>query len=299
MSSLHISVLMNEVIEGLDLQPEDVVIDGTINGGGHAFEISKKLSSKGILVGIDQDKYGLEVSKERLAKAQPDIHLVHDNTRHLDSILDSLNITSFNKLLLDLGWSSNQFENPERGFSFMHDGPLTMTLSDNPDTATFTAFDIINEWSEESLIDIIEGYGEERYAWKIVQSILEKRQEKPIERTLELAEIVSNAVPPKYRNGKVHPATKTFQALRITVNDEMGALREIMEKGFERLSPNGRMVIISFHSIEDRIVKHFFKNKKEEGHALIVTKKPIIASSQELLANRRSRSAKLRILQKI
>lgn len=297
--SAHISVLMNEVLEGLDIQPNDIIVDGTINGGGHAFAIAKQLSDKGTLIGIDQDSTGLSVSRERLKNVQPVIHLVHDNTRHIDTILDNLGIHSYNKLLLDLGWSSNQFENPERGFSFLYDGPLTMSLSDNEDSVIFTAYDIINTWSEQSLIDILEGYGEERYAWKITQAIIEHRNHKPIERTLELADIVARAVPAKYRNAPLHPATKTFQALRIAVNDEMEALREILEKGFERLAPGGRMVIISFHSIEDRIVKNYFKKQKQEGKGEVLTKKPLIASSEELVSNRRARSAKLRILKKI
>lgn len=290
---------MNEVIDGLNIQPDEIIIDGTINGGGHSFAISQKLSNKGTLIGIDQDNTGLAVSKERLKEAKPTVHLIHNNTRHITTILENLGIKKYDKLLLDLGWSSNQFENPERGFSFIHDGPLTMTLSEDPNTAVFTAYDIVNDWSSESLMDVIEGYGEERYSWKIVQSILEHRAVKPIERTTELAEIISNAVPGKYRNGPIHPATKTFQALRIAVNDEMGALKEIMEHGFSHMNIGGRMVIISFHSIEDRIVKHYFKKLKEEGKAEILTKKPITAGEDELQTNRRARSAKLRIITKL
>lgn len=297
--SNHISVLSNEVIEGLTLKPDDIVIDGTINGGGHASMIIEHLSIAGILIGIDQDASGLKVSEERLKKSKATVHLIHDNTRNLDQILNTLNIQSYDKLLLDLGWSSNQFENPQRGFSFMHEGPLLMTLSDNPETATFTAFDIINEWEESSLLDILEGYGEERYAYRIVKGILAAREKEPIETTTELAEIIYQNVPAKYRHGGIHPATKTFQAIRITVNDEMGALRDILEKGFRRLNPGGRMVIISFHSIEDRVVKHYFKKQKEAGSADIITKRPITANEKELLENKRARSAKLRILQKI
>ena len=296
--SVHISVLMNEVIEGLDINDQDIIVDGTINGGGHAYEIVKRLSEKGRLIGIDQDQNGLNVSRGLLADTLCRVDLVHDNTRNLDIILDSLEIASIDKILLDLGWSSNQFENPERGFSFMHDGPLTMTLSENPETANFTAYDIVNTWSEESLYDIIKGYGEEKFTGRIVRAIVESRKIKAIERTLELAEIIRNAVPGKFRDGKIHPATQTFQALRIAVNDEMGALKEILEKAFEKMNPGGRMVIISFHSIEDRIVKNYFRNKKQEGLAQVLTKKPITASREELDQNRRSRSAKLRILKK-
>ncbi len=294
----HISVLMNEVIAGLDIQENDIVIDGTINGGGHSLEISKKLSNKGVLIGVDQDSSGLALSKEKLKDAHPKIHLIHDNTRNLDIILKNLSIESYDKLLLDLGWSSNQFETPERGFSFLHDGPLLMTMADNSETAAFTAHDIVNDWGHESLMDILEGYGDEKYAWHIVNGIIAFREKKSIESTLELAEIIKSSVPKKYQNAAIHPATKTFQALRIAVNDEMMALREILEKGFNHLNPGGRMVVISFHSIEDRIVKNYFKEKKQEGLALILTKKPIIASDQELSENKRARSAKLRIIKK-
>jgi 16S rRNA (cytosine1402-N4)-methyltransferase len=290
---------MDEVISGLNINKDDIIVDGTINGGGHAYEISKQLSQEGKLIGIDQDQYGLDVSSEKLKQAHCDVSLIHDNTRNLDTILKDLKINHIDKILLDLGWSSNQFENPKRGFSFMHDGPLTMTLSDDPSTVAFTAYDIVNTWSEESLFDIIKGYGEEKFTGRIVRSIVESRKDKPIERTLELAEIIKNAVPTKFKNGKTHPATQTFQALRIAVNDEMGALKEIMESAFNNMSPKGRMVIISFHSIEDRIVKNFFRNKKQEGFAEVLTKKPIIATKGELLTNRRSRSAKLRILKKL
>lgn len=292
----HFSVLMNEVLEGLDLHKADVVVDGTINGGGHSFEISKQLSDTGVLIGIDQDATGLALSQERLKDAEPQIHLVHDNFRNIDSVVANLELESIDKILLDLGWSSNQFENPDRGFSFLHDGPLLMTLSDDPKTAVFTAHDIVNDWSVDSLIDIFEAYGEERYAWKIAKAIEAYREKKEIKSTVELAQIISGAVPGKYRNGPIHPATKVFQAIRIAVNDEMGALREVLDKGFDLLSPGGRMVIISFHSIEDRVVKHFYKQKKELGLATVVTKKPIVATQEELEENRRARSAKLRVL---
>lgn len=287
---------MDEVLDGLDIHKADVVVDGTINGGGHSFEISKQLSDTGVLIGIDQDKTGLAISKEKLKNASAQIHLIHDNFRNIDTIVQNIELDHIDKLLLDLGWSSNQFENPDRGFSFMHDGPLLMTLSDNPDTSLFTAYDVVNDWSVESLIDIFEAYGEERYAWKIAKAIESAREKNAISSTLELANIISEAVPIKYRKGAIHPATKVFQAIRIAVNDEMGALREVLEKSFELLSPGGRMLIISFHSIEDRVVKHFYKKQKAEGLADIVTKKPITAGEEELSENRRARSAKLRVL---
>jgi len=292
----HISVLMNEVLENLDIQAADIIVDGTINGGGHSLEIVKQLSSSGILVGIDQDATGLAVSERLLRDVPPQVNLIHDNFRNIDQIIANLGINSVDKILLDLGWSSNQFENPDRGFSFMHDGPLLMTLSENPETVVFTAYDIVNDWSPESIIDILEGYGEEKYAWHIAQAIVKSRDISPISSTLQLADIIKNAVPAKYRNAAIHPATKSFQAFRIAVNDEMGALHEVLEKGYELLSPGGRFVVISFHSIEDRIVKRFFKQKKIEKSAELLTKKPIIAADRELQENKRARSAKLRVL---
>jgi len=287
---------MNEVLENLDIQAADIIVDGTINGGGHSLEIVKQLSSSGILVGIDQDATGLAVSERLLRDVPPQVNLIHDNFRNIDQIIANLGINSVDKILLDLGWSSNQFENPDRGFSFMHDGPLLMTLSENPETVVFTAYDIVNDWSPESIIDILEGYGEEKYAWHIAQAIVKSRDISPISSTLQLADIIKNAVPAKYRNAAIHPATKSFQAFRIAVNDEMGALHEVLEKGYELLSPGGRFVVISFHSIEDRIVKRFFKQKKIEKSAELLTKKPIIAADRELQENKRARSAKLRVL---
>lgn len=292
----HISVLMDEVLDGLDIKKTDVVVDGTINGGGHSLEISKQLSDSGILIGIDLDEEALSVSEKKLRGSKTQINLVHGNFRNIDSIVDELNLKSVDKILLDLGWSSNQFENKERGFSFMNEGPLLMTLSNDSDSVQFTAYDIVNNWSEESLMDILNIYGEEKHAWHIIQSILRERKERPISSTLQLANIISESVPLKYRNGKIHSATKTFQALRIAVNDELGALKEVLDKGFDILSSGGRMVIITFHSVEDRIVKNFFREKKKQGLAKLLTKKPQIASNRELMENRRARSAKLRIL---
>lgn len=296
--SNHIPVLLNEVLEHLDVHPNDVVVDGTVNGGGHASCIVPLLGTKGVFIGIDQDSTGLALSKERLTGALASVHLVHRNTRELDVILSELNIIHVDKIFLDLGWSSNQFEDAQRGFSFLHDGPLLMSLSNVPNATIFTAYDIVNKWEASSLYDIIRGYGEERFAKRIVASITEARERAPIERTSQLAEIIERAVPSRFRSG-IHPATKTFQALRIAVNDEMEALKEILEKGFEALAPHGRMLTISFHSIEDRIVKTFYKKKVAEGKAIIINKKPIIASSSELLKNKRSRSAKLRIIKKL
>ncbi|MDD3693811.1 MAG: 16S rRNA (cytosine(1402)-N(4))-methyltransferase RsmH [Candidatus Pacebacteria bacterium] len=297
--SKHKSVLSEEVLHYLDIKKGDIVLDGTINGGGHASLIVEHLGPQGIFIGIDQDSKALAFSKERLKGALPKIHLIHKNTRHLDSILDDLEIHSIDKILLDLGWSSNQFEDGERGFSFLVEGPLKMTMSDNTEDVLFTAHDVVNFWDESSLVDILKFYGEESFASRIAKAILERRQEREITTTIELAELIKEAIPKKFHKKGIHPATKSFQAIRIAVNDEMEALREILYKAFERMSSGGRLVIISFHSIEDRIIKNFFKDRSNEKKAILITKKPITASSEELLENKRSRSAKLRVLEKL
>ena len=290
---------MNEVMEGLDLQHSDVVIDATVNGGGHASQIVSALSDTGVFIGIDLDKTALEISQEKLKGAACQVELVHNSFKNLDQVLSELELDGFDKILFDLGWSSNQFEKAERGFSFNLEGPLLMTLADDPSTADFTAYDIINTWEASHIIDILEGYGEERYAYKITQGIIKAREEKAIVSTTELADIIKQAVPGKYRNGPIHPATKTFQALRIAVNNEMEVLKEGLRKAFEYLNPGGRILVISFHSIEDRIVKHYFKELKQQGLAEILTKRPQVATQEELTENRRSRSAKLRIITKL
>ena len=294
--SVHVPVLMDKVISSLDLHASDVVFDGTINGGGHSLEIVKYLSDSGILIGVDVDRVAIESSKKKFRESRAQVNLICDNFRNIDTIVDNLELNYVDKILLDLGWSSNQFENPERGFSFMYDGPLLMTLSGDSEAVPFTAYTIVNEWEEDSIVSILENYGEEKYAWKITQAILKERKNNSITSTLQLANIIFQVVPERYRNRKIHPATKTFQALRIAVNDEMGALHEVLEKGFNLLSTGGRMAIITFHSVEDRVVKNFFRKKKQEGSARLLTKKPQTASKDELEKNKRARSAKLRVL---
>ncbi len=297
--SRHKSVLLKEVLELLDIQVDDVLVDGTINGGGHSLAFAEKLSEKGTLIGIDLDPKALAVSQERLAKFSCHKYFIEGNFRDIDKHLKGIGIKKVDKFFLDLGWSSNQFEDAKRGFSFQKDGPLLMTLSGKDEGLTFTARDIVNDWGEDSLVEIFQSYGEERFAKRIAKRILIAREKKAIETTRELAQIIEDAVPLAYRRRKIHPATKVFQALRITVNDEIEALKEFLDKSFPLLQTGGRMAIISFHSIEDRIVKHFFREKEKEGLAQRINKKPIVASFEELRENPRSRSAKLRIIQKI
>lgn len=292
----HISVLLHETVSGLDLHEGDVVFEGTVGLGGHSEEILKRIGKTGVYIGTDEDAQALSFAKERLASYSSIKIFVEDNFRNIDRVLDDASHSSVDKIILDIGLSNLQLEGSNRGFSFKSDEPLLMTFRANPREGDLTAREIVNEWGRDSLTDIITGYGEDRFAWKIANAIVKARGVKPIETTRELADIVKSAVPVFARFGKIHPATKTFQALRITVNDELGALREGLQKGFTRLKSGGRMAVISFHSLEDRIVKDFFKTRATEGLGTIVTKKPITPSEEELTRNPKSRSAKLRII---
>lgn len=296
-SSIHTSVLLNEVIEFLHINPNGVYVDGTINGGGHASAIAEKLSPAGTLIGIDEDTTGLAISQERLQKFPCASHLVRGNFRNISEHMQSVGVPAANGILLDLGWSSNQFENPERGFSFRYEGPLQMTLKSDVTENDLTAYDVINTWQEETLADIIYLYGEERKSRRIAKAIIDARRKQDITTTTQLADIVEQAVGKSKRRG-YHPATQTFQALRIVVNDELSALKEGIEQSLAQLAPGGRLVIISFHSLEDRIVKDAFRTAEDQGIGTRITKKPITATSEELQANIRSRSAKLRVFEK-
>ncbi|MEK7460409.1 MAG: 16S rRNA (cytosine(1402)-N(4))-methyltransferase RsmH [Patescibacteria group bacterium] len=292
----HISVLMKETIEGLDIHEGDHVFEGTVGLGGHSAEIMKRIGATGVYIGVDEDSQALTIAKEKLASFPCKKVFVKENFRNIDSVLSDAGLPTIDKILLDIGLSNLQLEESGRGFSFTKDEPLIMSFATTPSAEKLTAEEIVNEWSAQSLIDIITGYGEEKFAWRIANAIVSAREKKPIKTTHELASIIKAVVPPFARLGRIHPATKTFQAIRITVNDELGALREGIEKGFTRLAPKGRMAVISFHSLEDRIVKDYFKTKKEEGLGTILTKKPVTPSDEELTANPKSRSSKLRII---
>lgn len=296
---MHIPVLLEEVLQGLDLQENDIVLDGTVGGGGHSEAICRKLGKKGTLIGIDADAKALEIVAERLKGAGCRVFLAENNFRDLDAVLEKFGIRFVTKILFDLGMSSRQLDVAGRGFSFLKDEPLLMTFMKDPSGETLTAREIVNEWSEETLVEILKGYGEERFARRIVQAIAAERLHAPIETTAALARIIEAAVPVWYQKGRLHPATKTFQALRIAVNDELETLKEGLTKGFDHLESRGRMAVISFHSLEDRIVKRFFKERAEEGSAVRITKRPITPTLSERSMNQRSRSAKLRILEKL
>ena len=295
----HISVLLDEVIEGLALRANDRVVDATINGGGHSSAIMDRLGPDGVLVGIDADSTALDRARNKLHEAKATLHLVESNFRHLSSVLDSLELKEVDKILFDLGLSSNQLDEQEsgegRGFSFLREEPLTMTLSAEPETQTVTAFDVVNEWSEATLADILHGFAEERFARRIAQAIVTARETAPIETTTQLADTISRAIPRRFHRSRIHPATKSFQAIRIAVNDELNALTEALMAARERLADGGRVAVITFHSMEDRIVKRFFRDSQEQGFGEVLYKKPISPSPAEVLRNPRARSAKLRI----
>jgi 16S rRNA (cytosine1402-N4)-methyltransferase len=297
--TVHKSVLLEAVLEGLDIKENDIVLDGTLGGAGHSLEMARRLGKGGVLIGIDQDSNVLEHARAILAHATTSVLLIQGNFRIVDQIIGQQKFEKVDKILLDLGFSSDQLDNSGRGFSFLKDEPLLMTLSSDSSADRFTARDIINDWEEENIATIIKEYGEESFAKKIAKAVVVARMVKPIERTFELVEIIKSATPGWYHHRKSHPATKTFQALRITVNDEIEALKEGLENGFKILNQNGLMAVISFHSLEDRLVKHYFREQSLVELGKVITKRPIIPERDEIMENPRSRSAKLRIIQKL
>ncbi|MBP6923948.1 MAG: 16S rRNA (cytosine(1402)-N(4))-methyltransferase RsmH [Candidatus Pacebacteria bacterium] len=291
----HITVLQQEAVDALSPSSSDIVVDATFGAGGHAKEIIKRLNTEGTYIGIDADETAFE--GKTFTDAKPTIHLVNNNFRNITDILGSLHIKNVNAILADLGWRMEQFAEGGKGFSFMHDEPLHMTFG-APSQYEYTARDMVNEWGESSLADIIFGYGEERMARKIAKAIVTARRVAPIETTGQLVTIIESVFPPMHYR-KVNPSTKTFQALRIAVNDELGALEQFLKDGFTALDTGGRMAIITFHSLEDRVVKHYFRTLKDAGLANPTTKKPIAPTREELSQNPRARSAKLRVITKL
>ena len=306
----HISVLLNECIEGLNIKEDGIYVDGTLGGAGHSSEIIKNLCERGSLIGIDQDKDALKAAKEKL-KDYNNVTFVHSNFYNIENILHDLNIAGVDGILMDLGVSSYQLDNGERGFSYMQDAPLDMRMNREN---SLSAYEVINSYSEEDLFRIIKDYGEEKFAKRIANFIINKRKEKNIESTLELVDVIKAAIPAKARREGPHPAKRTFQAIRIEVNKELEIIEKTIRDGVERLNVGGRMAIITFHSLEDRIVKTVYKNLanpctcpssfpvcvcNKKPIVKIITRKPIEASKEELDYNPRSRSAKLRIIEKI
>jgi len=292
----HKTVLLNEAIEGLNLKPGAVYFDGTLGGAGHSAKVCSEMGGKVRVIAVDRDMGAIKRAEDKLSKCGCKYDLVLSDYRKIDSVLKNLGVEKVDAILLDLGLSSDQLDTSGRGFTFRKDEPLLMTFSEGKDEVTAEA--ALNNWSETTIADIIYAYADERYARRIARAIVESREMKPIKTTFDLVKIIESAVPAAYRKGKTHFATKTFQAIRIAVNDEITALKEGMEKGWMALNLGGRMAIISFHSIEDREVKNFFRNKSKENEGILINKKPTIPSDEEIVGNPRSRSAKLRIIEK-
>ena len=295
---MHIPVLLEETISILDPKPGNIFVDGTIGSGGHSKAVAEKLG-RGIILGIDEDQTALVRSRGALIGASAKIILSEGNFRHMDEHLRAAHLNGADRMLFDLGMSSDQLEQSGRGFSFKSDEPLLMTLPIIPREGQTTALEIVHTWSEESLADLFKTYGEERFAKRIAKGIVLERARGVISTAKALADTVMKNVPAFYRRGKTHPATKVFQALRIAVNDELGALREGLNKASDLLRKNGRLAVITFHSLEDRMVKNFFRELAQSGDFKLLTKKPIIAGRDEIKANPRARSAKLRAVEKI
>jgi 16S rRNA (cytosine1402-N4)-methyltransferase len=303
-------VLLNECIEGLKIKPDGIYLDGTLGRAGHSLEIAKRLRS-GRLVAIDRDLTAIEESEKRLAEFKDRVTLVHGNFRDLKSILDGLSIDKVDGMLFDLGVSSPQLDDKQRGFSYMADAPLDMRMDMGE---SFSAYEVVNTFDERRIRKILFEYGEERYASRIASSIVRRREQKPIETTLELVEIIKSAMPAAALREKQHPAKRSFQAIRIAVNDELGSISDMLSDAADRLRTGGRLAVISFHSLEDRLVKNAMQ-AGEKGCTCpkdfpicvcgfipklkVITKKPITASEEEIKGNPRARSAKLRIAERI
>ena len=286
----HVPVLLQEVLEVLNIQKSETVLDGTLGGGGHARAFADQLGENGHLIGFDVDTEAITRAKKSLEGVAPQITLIHDNFRNVESRLFDFQ-KKIDAALFDLGWSSDQLEVSGRGFSFDRDEPLTMTLRDDVDENTLTAAEIVNTWDEENIADIIYGWGGERASRRIARAIVVARKEKEIKTTGELVDIIQKVLP---RKGKRNPATKTFQALRIAVNDELGALKEILSVLPNITQDNARIAFLTFHSLEDKLVKETFRTWAKEGMGEVLTKKPVAASRDEIGQNTRSKSAKLR-----
>ena len=306
----HVSVLLHECIEGLAIKPEGIYVDGTLGGAGHSSQIVKHLTG-GRLIGIDRDPVALEASGKRLEPYKDRVTLVHSNFCEVKQVLKDLNISGVDGIMLDLGVSSPQLDDGQRGFSYMADAPLDMRMNSHD---ALNAETVVNTWSQQELKRILFTYGEERYAPQIAAAICRRREERPIKTTLELVEIIRSAMPPAALREKQHPAKRSFQAIRIAVNDELGAVEKVMADAVECLNPGGRLAVITFHSLEDRIVKTAMAEAAKgctcppnfpvcvcgnKPKVRLVSRKPIVSSEEELNENPRARSAKLRICEKL
>ena len=306
----HVPVLYNEVMEALNVQPDGIYVDGTVGGGGHSSGICERLSENGTLIAVDRDTAALEAAGARLAEYGCNKRFIHANYSETDVIAEAAG-AGVQGILLDLGVSSFQLDNAERGFSYMHDAPMDMRMNEDD---IMTAYDVINGYSEKDLARIIKEYGEEKWASRIAQFIVRARSEAPVRTTGELTDIIKAAIPARARRTGPHPAKRTFQAIRIEVNDELGHLREAVQKLPDLLASGGRLAIITFHSLEDRIVKTEFEKRLDPctcpkefpvcvcgkvADVKKVTRKPVVPSEEELEVNPRARSAKLRVIEKL
>ncbi|HIQ98422.1 MAG TPA: 16S rRNA (cytosine(1402)-N(4))-methyltransferase RsmH [Candidatus Scybalocola faecavium] len=306
----HVSIMVDEVIENLDIKSDGIYVDGTLGGAGHAWHICKRLGEKGRFIGIDQDAAAIEASKKRLAEFGDRAQVVRSNYCHMKDLLWQMEIDKVDGILLDLGVSSYQFDNAARGFSYREDAPLDMRMDQRQE---MTARDIVNTYSESELYRIIRDFGEDRFAKNIAKHICQARAKKPIETTFELTEVIKGAIPMKIRATGGHPAKKTFQAIRIELNQELAVLQDSLNDMIDLLNENGRICIITFHSLEDRIVKTIFKKNENpcvcppnfpvcmcgrKSKGKVITRKPIIPSEKEMEENPRSKSAKLRVFMK-
>ena len=307
----HVSVLLHECIDALAIRPDGIYLDGTLGGAGHSSEIARRLTDGGLLIGVDRDPVALEAAQARLAPWMEHVRLVHANFREIDRILDSLHIERVDGMLFDLGVSSPQLDDGARGFSYMADAPLDMRMNAED---RLTAHEIVNTWPQEELKRILYDYGEERYAPAIAAAIVRRRTQAPIETTLQLVDVIRGAMPPQALREKQHPAKRSFQAIRIAVNDELGAVEDMMHAAIDRLSPGGRLAVITFHSLEDRIVKSAMQAAArgctcppefpvcvcgKKPNVRLITRKPIISGPEELEQNPRARSAKLRVAERL
>ena len=305
----HISVLLDECIEGLNIKPDGIYVDGTLGGAGHSSQIAKRLTT-GRLIGIDRDSVALKAAGERLAPYSDRVTLVHSNFCEIAQVLKDLAIDGVDGILLDLGVSSPQLDDGSRGFSYMADAPLDMRMNSED---ILTAYEVVNTWSYEELKRILFDYGEERYAPKIASAICKRREVKPIETTLELVDVIRSAMPAQALREKQHPAKRSFQAIRIAVNDELGSVEKVMRDAIPCLNSGGRLAVITFHSLEDRIVKTAMTGAAKgctcppsfpvcvcgkKPQVRIITRKPIVSGEEELERNPRARSAKLRVCEK-
>ncbi len=307
----HVSVLLEECLEGLHIRPSGIYVDGTLGGAGHSSQICKRLSKEGHLIGIDQDNNALNVSRERLKDVNPQVSIVKSNFEQVDEVLDQLGIEKIDGMLIDLGVSSHQLDEASRGFSYMQDAPLDMRMNQE---STYSAYEVVNTLSEEALHRLMRDYGEEKWAKRIAQFIVSEREKKPIQTTFELVEVIKKAIPHGARKDGPHPAKRTFQAIRIEVNRELDIIEPTIRKVVSRLKVGGRLCIITFHSLEDRIVKQTFKQLENPctcsrefpvcicgkmPEVKVISRKPILPTEEEVEVNPRSRSAKLRIIEKI